>query len=53
MKLDLLKEKAFENRQVKEAYDALESEFVLIDALVKQFGLTQETNSTQINREGL
>lgn len=59
MELKSLKEKAFENREVREAYDALESEFALIDARVKQqSGLTQEKlvkriETQKINRDGL
>lgn len=45
MKLKTLKAKALKNPEVKEAYDALESEFALIDALLtmrQKAGLTQE-----------
>ncbi|HHT9910531.1 TPA: helix-turn-helix domain-containing protein [Legionella pneumophila] len=45
MKLKTLKAKALKNPEIKEAYDALESEFALIDALLtmrQKAGLTQE-----------
>lgn len=45
MNLKALKEKALKNEDVKQAYDALESEFALIDSLLsmrQKAGLTQE-----------
>lgn len=45
MSLKTLKEKALKNEDVKQAYDALESEFALIDSLLsmrQKAGLTQE-----------
>lgn len=45
MNLKTLKEKALKNGDVKQAYDALESEFALIDSLLsmrQKAGLTQE-----------
>lgn len=45
MNLKTLKEKALKNEEVKQAYDALESEFALIDSLLtmrQKAGLTQE-----------
>ncbi|MFC3908300.1 helix-turn-helix domain-containing protein [Legionella dresdenensis] len=45
MRLKTLKEKALKNEDVKQAYDALESEFALIDSLLsmrQKAGLTQE-----------
>ncbi|MFC3908285.1 helix-turn-helix domain-containing protein [Legionella dresdenensis] len=45
MNLKTLKEKALKNEDVKQAYDALESEFALIDSLLsmrQKAGLTQE-----------
>lgn len=45
MNLKTLKEKALKNEDVKQAFDALESEFALIDSLLsmrQKAGLTQE-----------
>ena len=45
MNLNTLKAKALKNQEVKQAYDELESEFALIDALLtmrQKAGLTQE-----------
>ncbi|HAU1322092.1 TPA: helix-turn-helix transcriptional regulator [Legionella pneumophila] len=45
MSLKTLKEKALKNEDVKQVYDALESEFALINSLLsmrQQAGLTQE-----------
>lgn len=45
MNFNTLKTKALKNQEVKQAYDALESEFTLIDALLtmrQKAGLTQE-----------
>lgn len=60
MTLDELKKEAFKNPGVKKAYDALEEEFELIEALIdmrQKAGLTQEeiaqkmgTSKRNINR---
>lgn len=54
MNLNTLKMKALKNEEVKQAYDALESEFSLIDSLLtmrQKAGLTQEELAERIGTQ--